>query len=239
MSFTPQASAQIELTQHYPQPGWVEHDAEDIWSATLEVCRKAIAAVGGAANIAAIGITNQRETTIVWDRKTGAPVHRAIVWQDRRTAEACAALRQAVADGRKGEGSRVSRFGPDPQAFFNEVYRDTAPWDVGGPQPALESLFDEFPPEADLAAAIRPGGRYYLLEFAVTFPVPNSPLEVTEAEVRSRFSRGAGWEILALRHFQEMAYQEIADTLEIPIGTVMSRLFHARRRLKERLEPHL
>src|SRR5690606_37095859 len=100
LSFTPQASAQIELTQHYPQPGWVEHDAEDIWSATLEVCRKAIAAVGGAANIAAIGITNQRETTIVWDRKSGAPVHRAIVWQDRRTAEACAALRQA---GRESE----------------------------------------------------------------------------------------------------------------------------------------
>jgi len=93
--FTPQATAQIELKQHYPQPGWVEHDAEEIWAATLQVCRDAIARVGGAANIAAIGITNQRETTVVWDRKTGAPVHKAIVWQDRRTADTCAALREA------------------------------------------------------------------------------------------------------------------------------------------------
>lgn len=91
----PRATAQIELTQHYPQPGWVEHDAEEIWSATLEVCRRVIGEVGGAANIAAIGITNQRETTIVWDRTTGAPVHRAIVWQDRRTADVCARLREA------------------------------------------------------------------------------------------------------------------------------------------------
>src|SRR5215510_14239223 len=91
--FAPCAVAQIELKQHYPQPGWVEHDAEEIWSATLAVCREAIEKVGGAANIAAIGITNQRETTIVWDRKTGAPVHRAIVWQDRRTAAITDALR--------------------------------------------------------------------------------------------------------------------------------------------------
>ncbi len=95
LSFTPRASAQIELTQHYPQPGWVEHDAEEIWAATLEVCRNAIDQVGGAANIAAIGITNQRETTIIWDRGSGAPIHRAIVWQDRRTSEACAKLREA------------------------------------------------------------------------------------------------------------------------------------------------
>jgi glycerol kinase len=95
LNFNPRANAQIELQQHYPQPGWVEHDAEEIWSATLEVCRDAIEQVGGAANIAAIGITNQRETTIIWDRITGAPVHRAIVWQDRRTSETCATLREA------------------------------------------------------------------------------------------------------------------------------------------------
>ncbi len=95
LDFQPRASAQIELQQHYPQPGWVEHDAEDIWSATLEVCREAIEKAGGAASIAAIGITNQRETTIVWDRKTGVPVHKAIVWQDRRTSDVCAALREA------------------------------------------------------------------------------------------------------------------------------------------------
>jgi glycerol kinase len=94
-AFTPAASSQIELKQHYPQPGWVEHDAEEIWAATLKVCREAIEKVGGAGNIAAIGITNQRETTIVWDRKTGAPVHKAIVWQDRRTSETCAGLREA------------------------------------------------------------------------------------------------------------------------------------------------
>ncbi|HRE42743.1 MAG TPA: glycerol kinase GlpK [Terricaulis sp.] len=93
-AFQPVKIAQIELQQHYPHPGWVEHDAEEIWSATLAVCREVITAVG-VENIAAIGVTNQRETTIVWDRKTGAPVHKAIVWQDRRTAETCAALRDA------------------------------------------------------------------------------------------------------------------------------------------------
>ena len=94
-AFAPLASSQVELTQHYPQPGWVEHDAEEIWAATLKVCRDVIEKVGGGGAIAAIGVTNQRETTVIWDRKTGAPVHRAIVWQDRRTAEACAALRAA------------------------------------------------------------------------------------------------------------------------------------------------
>lgn len=91
--FTPRATAQIELKQHYPAPGWVEHDAEEIWAATLKVCADAMAEVGGPEAIAAIGVTNQRETTIVWDRKTGQPVHKAIVWQDRRTADLCEKLR--------------------------------------------------------------------------------------------------------------------------------------------------
>jgi glycerol kinase len=95
LHFNPKATAQIELTQHFPQPGWVEHDANEIWDATLKVCRDVIEQVGGAAHIAAIGITNQRETTILWDRKTGTPVHNAIVWQDRRTSDVCAALREA------------------------------------------------------------------------------------------------------------------------------------------------
>lgn len=95
LGFEPRASVQVELKQHYPQPGWVEHDAEEIWAATLEVCRAAIAQVGGPEHIAAIGITNQRETTIIWDRKSGAPVHKAIVWQDRRTSDICASLRAA------------------------------------------------------------------------------------------------------------------------------------------------
>jgi glycerol kinase len=103
LAFQPVATAQIELAQHYPQPGWVEHDAEEIWSATLQVCCDVVARVGGAEKFAAIGITNQRETTIVWDRKTGAPVYNAIVWQDRRTSEACARLRQAGNEARVQE----------------------------------------------------------------------------------------------------------------------------------------
>ena len=90
---TVRATAQREFTQHYPGDGLVEHDPEEIWSATLAVTREAFAAAGG--TVAAIGITNQRETTVVWDRASGAPIHRAIVWQDRRTAERCRALREA------------------------------------------------------------------------------------------------------------------------------------------------
>jgi glycerol kinase len=100
LDFTPRASAQIELTQYFPQPGWVEHDPEEIWAATLNVCRDVIAQIGGAANVAAIGITNQRETTIVWEAASGAPVHRAIVWQDRRTSDVCERLREAGHEAR-------------------------------------------------------------------------------------------------------------------------------------------
>ena len=86
--------AQKEFTQYFPQPGWVEHDAAEIFSTQLEVAQQAMANLGiSAANIAAIGITNQRETTIVWDKNTGEPVCRAIVWQCRRTSEYCDALK--------------------------------------------------------------------------------------------------------------------------------------------------
>jgi glycerol kinase len=81
------STAQIELTQRYPRPGWVEHDPEEIWRSVVSTCREAAAAADGP--IAAIGITNQRETTVVWERATGRAVHNAIVWQDRRTAELC------------------------------------------------------------------------------------------------------------------------------------------------------
>src|SRR5713101_3315386 len=92
----PLATAQQEITQIYPAPGLVEHDPEEIWSSVTATARGALAKAGLAAkDIAGIGITNQRETTIVWDRATGKPVHNAIVWQDRRTADACAALRHA------------------------------------------------------------------------------------------------------------------------------------------------
>jgi glycerol kinase len=94
-ALTPVANAQKEFTQIYPAPGLVEHDPEDIWSTTVATVRAAIARAGAdASDIAALGITNQRETTVVWERATGRPIHNAIVWQDRRTADACAALRQ-------------------------------------------------------------------------------------------------------------------------------------------------
>ncbi|MFZ0809692.1 MAG: glycerol kinase GlpK [Bradyrhizobium sp.] len=88
------AIAQQEFPQHFPASGWVEHDPEDIWNSTIAVCRDALKKAGLAPkDIAAIGITNQRETTVVWDRATGLAVHRAIVWQDRRTADFCARLK--------------------------------------------------------------------------------------------------------------------------------------------------
>ena len=90
----PRQTVRREFAQHYPQSGWVEHDAEDIWRDTVATLKEAAEADGG--KVAAIGITNQRETVVVWDRKTGEPVHNAIVWQDRRTAKLCAELK---ADG--------------------------------------------------------------------------------------------------------------------------------------------
>ncbi len=82
-----------EITQYYPQPGWVEHDAEEIWAKTMEAVAYAIQAAGiTGADLAGLGITNQRETIVLWDRATGKPVHKAIVWQDRRTADFCAEL---------------------------------------------------------------------------------------------------------------------------------------------------
>jgi glycerol kinase len=89
------AVAQQEFPQHFPASGWVEHEPEDIWTSTISVCREALKQAGlSAKDIAAIGITNQRETTVVWDRATGQAVHRAIVWQDRRTADICARLKE-------------------------------------------------------------------------------------------------------------------------------------------------
>ena len=89
------AVAQEEFPQHFPASGWVEHEPEDIWRSVLSTCREAMARGGAeAGQVAAIGITNQRETALIWDRETGRAIHRAIVWQDRRTAEACGRLRR-------------------------------------------------------------------------------------------------------------------------------------------------
>jgi len=96
----PQAVAQKEFTQIFPQPGWVEHDPNEIWACQLEVALEAVQKAGlTSADIAGIGITNQRETTVIWDRKTGQPIDNAIVWQDRRTSEFCDQLK---ADGHVG-----------------------------------------------------------------------------------------------------------------------------------------
>ncbi|MGB0412607.1 MAG: glycerol kinase GlpK, partial [Pikeienuella sp.] len=93
-ALTPVETAQQEFAQHYPASGWVEHDAEEIWATTLKTAMQAMAG----RDIAAIGVTNQRETVVIWDRTTGRPIHKAIVWQDRRTAGTCAQLRAEGAE---------------------------------------------------------------------------------------------------------------------------------------------
>src|SRR6516165_2787474 len=109
------AVAQQEFPQHFPQSGWVEHNPEDIWQTVLATCRDAIAKAGLAArDIAAIGIANQRETTLVWDRATGKPIHNAIVWQDRRTAEICRKLKDAG-----GEAQVIVRTGLRLDPYFS------------------------------------------------------------------------------------------------------------------------
>ena len=90
----PVASAQREFRQHFPRPGWVEHDPDEIWNSQLGTAQEALAKARlSPAQIAGIGIANQRETTLVWDRRSGRPVYPAIVWQDRRTAPLCGQLR--------------------------------------------------------------------------------------------------------------------------------------------------
>ena len=105
-------SAQREFAQHFPRSGWVEHDPADLWQTTLATCRQAMDQAGvEAGQIAALGITNQRETTVVWDKTTGEPVSNAIVWQDRRTAEFCASLR---AGGHEAEVTATTGLLLDP-----------------------------------------------------------------------------------------------------------------------------
>ena len=111
-SGTPVAVAQREFTQHFPRPGWVEHDPREIWNSQRATIDEALARAGAdPTEIAAIGITNQRETALLWDRASGEPMCRAIVWQDRRTAERCATLR---AEGRETEVSRRTGLLLDP-----------------------------------------------------------------------------------------------------------------------------
>lgn len=109
------ATVQREFRQYFPKPGWVEHDAEEIWQTTLEVSRQAMEAAGASASdIAAIGITNQRETTVIWDKETGEPISRAIVWQCRRTAPIIDALTL------RGFGGMIrEKTGLVPDAYFS------------------------------------------------------------------------------------------------------------------------
>jgi glycerol kinase len=106
------AQAQIALEQHFPKPGWVEHDAETIWRDQLTTARDALSEAGiTAADLTAIGVTNQRETVVVWDRATGKPIHNAVVWQDRRTSESCEAL---IASGHDSGVREKTGLGIDP-----------------------------------------------------------------------------------------------------------------------------
>ena len=129
------ASAQKEFRQHYPQPGWVEHDPLEIWETQAGVAALALREAGlRAADIAALGITNQRETTVVWERATGRPIHNAIVWQDRRTAAACDSLKAAGLEPLIRE-----KTGLVPDAYFSGTkvawildHRPRRPADGGG-----------------------------------------------------------------------------------------------------------
>ncbi|WP_299629060.1 glycerol kinase GlpK [uncultured Tateyamaria sp.] len=115
----PIASAQEEFEQHFPASGWVEHDPADLWATVQSTCKAALDKAGlGAGDIAAIGITNQRETTVIWDAETGAPLHNAIVWQDRRTAEMCEGLR---ADGHGETVTAVTGLLLDPYFSATKV----------------------------------------------------------------------------------------------------------------------
>jgi glycerol kinase len=127
--------AQKEFTQFFPQPGWVEHDPEEIWASQLAVARSAIRkAKITAEEIAAIGITNQRETTVIWDRRTGKPLHNAIVWQDRRTADIC---------GRLKKGARAADFTARTGLVIDAYFSGTK----------LQWLLDHVPEARKLAAA--------------------------------------------------------------------------------------
>ena len=110
-AFSAVAVSQIELAQHFPQSGWVEHDAAEIWRATLQTCREVVRKAGGVGRFAAVGITNQRETSVLWDAATGEPLHRAIVWQDRRTADVTTRL---AAEGHEAEVQAATGLILDP-----------------------------------------------------------------------------------------------------------------------------
>ena len=189
------AMAQRELTQYYPRPGWVEHDAAEIWDRTLACAREMVAHAGGADRIASIGITNQRETVVAWDRRTGAPLSRAIVWQDRRTADRCEALR---ADGR--EPLIQSRTGLVIDPYFSAT--------------KMRWLIDHVPEVSAAGDALALGTVESWLVWKLT-----GGLHLTDASNASRTQLmaldGAGWDadLCALFEVPIRALPEIVDTI--------------------------
>jgi glycerol kinase len=172
-----EAVSQHPLKQHYPAPGLVEHDAAEIWDKTLAAAREVVDRAGGAARIAALGITNQRETVVAWDRETGEPLSRAIVWQDRRTAPMCEALRAA---GHEDMVRQKTGLLLDP--YFSAT--------------KMRWLLDNVP---DVATAAR-GGRlaFGTIESWLTFRLTEGAAHVTDASNASRTLllalAGASWD---------------------------------------------
>ncbi len=109
-----------ELTQYFPRPGWVEHDPAEIWTAVQTTLAELVERLTGeGTSVAAVGITNQRETVVAWDRRTGQPLHRALVWQDRRTAERCDALKEAGQEAGPGRPRASSSTPTSPPPRWN------------------------------------------------------------------------------------------------------------------------
>jgi glycerol kinase len=187
------ATAQAELTQYYPRPGWVEHDAVELWERTLACARRMVERAGGADRIAAIGITNQRETVVAWDRRSGRPLARAVVWQDRRTADACAALREA---GHEPKIQRRTGLVLDP--YFSAT--------------KMRWLIDHTPEVAEAGDALAFGTVESWLVWQLT-----GGLHVTDASNASRTQLmaldGAGWdaELSDLFGVPRAALPEIVD----------------------------
>jgi glycerol kinase len=208
----PVASAQCEFEQHYPKEGWVEHDPETIWQGTLAVCREALDRAGqGAAAIAAIGITNQRETVVLWERASGRPVHRAIVWQDRRTADRCARL---VADGHEAVVGARTGLVIDP--YFSAT--------------KLAWLLDEVP--GTRAAAERGDLAFGTIDSFLLWRLTSGKVHATDASNASRTMlydiHRQDWDddLLRLLDIPRAVLPEVVDSSGL-LGTTQANLFGA------------
>jgi glycerol kinase len=208
----PVANAQREFEQHYPKEGWVEHDPETIWQDTLAVCREALARAGqDAAAIAAIGITNQRETVVLWERASGRPVHRAIVWQDRRTADRCARL---VADGHEALVGARTGLVIDP--YFSAT--------------KLAWLLDEVP--GTRAAAERGELAFGTIDSFLLWRLTSGKVHATDASNASRTMlydiHRQDWDddLLRLLDIPRAVLPEVVDSSAL-LGTTQANLFGA------------